>query len=125
MILGSISLYKIDQILQEKAERELPEDSEETQELIQRKLPKEYHKFKDIFSKAKSNELPSHQTYDHKIILKAPQDMKYNLFYKMSITELEAVQQYLAENLEKGFIILSSAPFASSVLFVKKPNRDL
>ena len=72
MILESISLYKIDQILQLKAERELPEDSEKTQELIQRKLSKEYHEFKDVFSKAKSNELPPHQTYNHKIILKAP-----------------------------------------------------
>ena len=43
----------------------------------------------------------------------------------MLIIELEAVQQYLAENLEKGFIILSNAPFASSILFIKKPNRDL
>ena len=58
MILRSISLYKIDQILQEKAEMELPKDSEETQELIQKKLLREYHEFKDVFSKAKSNELP-------------------------------------------------------------------
>ena len=125
MILKNISLYKIDQILQEKAEIELSEDSEETQELIQKKLPREYYEFKDIFSKAKSNELSSHQTYDHKIILKASQDIKYSSFYKMSITELEAVQQYLIENLKKGFIILSNAFFASSVLFVKKPNKDL
>ena len=72
VILRSISLYKIDQILQEKAETELPKNSEETQKLIQKKLSREYHEFKDIFSKAKSNELPLYQTYDHKIILEAP-----------------------------------------------------
>ena len=33
-----------------------------------------------------------------------------------------AIKEYLLENLGKGFIILSLAPFASLVLFIKKPN---
>ena len=43
----------------------------------------------------------------------------------MSVTELEAVWQYLMENLKKGFIIPSSALYASPVLFIKKSNGDL
>ena len=43
----------------------------------------------------------------------------------MSQEELQAVKDYLKENLAKGFIVASSAPFASPVLFVRKPNGGL
>jgi hypothetical protein len=35
---------------------------------------------------------------------------------------LEIVKQYLIDNLAKGFIEPSQAPWASLVLFVSKPN---
>ncbi len=43
----------------------------------------------------------------------------------MTIEELAAVKEYLLENLYKGFIVPSSAPFASPILFVFKPNGGL
>jgi hypothetical protein len=43
----------------------------------------------------------------------------------MTTKELLAVKKHLLENLHKGFIVLSSSPFASSVLFVAKPNGSL
>ena len=43
----------------------------------------------------------------------------------MSLAELQAVKQYLLDNLNKGFITPSQAPYASPVLFVKKPNGGL
>jgi hypothetical protein len=43
----------------------------------------------------------------------------------MTTKELLAVKEHLLENLHKGFIVLSSAPFASPVLFVAKPNSSL
>ena len=43
----------------------------------------------------------------------------------MIIEELTAVKEYLLENLYKGFIILSSTPFASPKLFISKLNRGL
>jgi hypothetical protein len=41
------------------------------------------------------------------------------------VAELEELKRYLTENLDKGFIDTSQAPFASPVLFVKKPNGSL
>jgi hypothetical protein len=41
------------------------------------------------------------------------------------VAELEELKRYLTENLDKGFIDTSQAPFASPVLFVKKPNSSL
>ncbi|KAI0993535.1 Transposon Tf2-6 polyprotein, partial [Podosphaera aphanis] len=43
----------------------------------------------------------------------------------MSDAELEALREYLRENLEKGFIETSTSSFASPVLFVKKPGGGL
>jgi hypothetical protein len=43
----------------------------------------------------------------------------------MTTEELLAIKEYLLENLYKGFIVPSSSPFASPVLFVAKPNGSL
>jgi hypothetical protein len=43
----------------------------------------------------------------------------------MTIKELLAVKEYLLENLYKGFIVLSSFLFVSSIFFVAKPNSSL
>lgn len=40
----------------------------------------------------------------------------------MSQEQLRLVKEYLQENLKKGFIVPSNAPFASPVLFVPKPG---
>jgi hypothetical protein len=43
----------------------------------------------------------------------------------MTNKELEIVKQYLVDNLNKGFIAPSQAPFAAPVLFVRKANGSL
>ncbi|CAL3972653.1 unnamed protein product [Diplocarpon coronariae] len=43
----------------------------------------------------------------------------------MSIPKLEIVKAYLINNLNKGFIKASSAPYTMLVLFVKKANSSL
>jgi hypothetical protein len=43
----------------------------------------------------------------------------------MSEEELRVVKEYLVENLAKGFIELSQAPWAAPIIFVKKTNGGL
>ena len=43
----------------------------------------------------------------------------------MTTEELKAVKKYLEENLHKGFIEPSQAPFAAPVLFIQKENSAL
>jgi hypothetical protein len=80
-----------------------------------------------IFSKQESDILPPYRQYDHKIELKNNNvsTLKYSPLYKISVEELEIVKEYLTNNLTKGFIKPSQVPFATPILFVKKPNSSL
>jgi hypothetical protein len=78
-----------------------------------------------VFSKNKSDKLPPHQLYNHKIKLKDNNTLRYSLLYKITIAELKTVKKYLINNLDKGFIKASQALYAAPVLFVKKPDRSL
>ena len=40
----------------------------------------------------------------------------------MSLEHLKALKEYLTENLYKGFIVASDAPFSSPILLIRKPN---
>jgi hypothetical protein len=90
-------------------------------------VPDLYIKYTDIFSKAASDILPPYRIYDHKIQLEkeVKGNLRYSPLYKMTITELEATKKYLLENLDKGFIAPSQAPFAIPVLFMRKANGSL
>lgn len=92
------------------------------------RLPTRYQGYRDVASKAESNKLAPHRAYDHKIELEkgaSTSDLKFHPLYRMSTEELEVVKKYLVENLDKGFIEPSQAPFAAPVLFVKKPDGSL
>jgi hypothetical protein len=81
-----------------------------------------------VASKAESDKLSPHRPYDHRIELEngaSTSDLKFHPLYRMSAEELEVVKKYLVENLDKGFIEPSQAPFAAPVLFVKKPDGSL
>jgi transposase InsO family protein len=90
-------------------------------------IPDKYMDYAHVFSKKESDLLPLHRQYDHKIELENndASALKYSPLYKMSVEELETVKEYLTDNLSKGFIEPSQAPFAAPVLFVKKPNGAL
>jgi transposase InsO family protein len=92
------------------------------------RLPELYQGYRDVASKAESNKLPPHRSYDHQIELEkgaSTADLKFHPLYRMSAEELEVVKKYLVDNLDKGFIEPSQAPFAAPILFVKKPDGSL
>ena len=116
----SISLYKINWILEEQLKAEGQDDKQVAQELSQ------WHAgYTDVFFKAASDILPIHRPHDHKIILEKKSNLRYSSLYKMTTEELKAVKKYLEKNLHKDFIEPSQAPFATSVLFIWKGNGVL
>jgi hypothetical protein len=88
-------------------------------------MPKEYHNLINVFSKSALDKLPPHRLYNHKIQLEGNLPIRYSPLYKQITKELQAIKEYITENLQKGFIKHSSAPFASPILFIKKPSKGL
>jgi hypothetical protein len=75
-----------------------------------------------------SNELPPHQPYNYTIKIentKGLESLGYSSLHQYLTHELQEIKHFLEENLQRGFIELKRAPFASPVLFVKKPNGTL
>jgi transposase InsO family protein len=135
-VFFTTSLYELDREIEDRQNKgtepldpkvgPLPYETE--LQWLQRILPEEFKDFADTFSKEASNRLPPHRPYDHKITIDNPKDadeLGYAPLYNQSTQELEEVKRYLIENLDKGFIEPSQAPYASPVLFVKKKDGSL
>ena len=123
------SLYEIDQIIEDKQLEEQQAEEMAEQELIQQQLPQQYQEYSDVFSKAASDELPPHWSNDYQIHLEdgthLEQTIRYSPLYKQSWEELEAACEYVIDNLSKGFIGPSAAPYASLILMARKPGGGL
>ena len=120
-LLPEVATASPDDIAQEQAKRSAPEID------LWKALPQELHDLMDFFSKAAADELPPHRNCDHKIELEegAQHKLKPAPLFRMSTEELKVLKTWLTENLSKGFISASSAPYASPVMFVKKPGGGL
>jgi transposase InsO family protein len=119
------SIYEIDRILQEQEETPDKQEAANWEALRKVLPPDHFRKYQNVFSKQESDKLPPHRPYDHKIELEGENTLGYSPLYHMTTQELETVKQYLVDNLSKGFIEPSQAPFAAPVLFVKKANGSL
>src|SRR5271154_4585448 len=120
----TVTLEGIDREIYARENPDAPAEAT-NEELVACKLPPEYQDLIDVFLQTKSDELPPYRTIDHKIVLEQENSLGYSPLYQMSTAELEAVKQYLLDNLNKGFIVPSQTLFVSLVLFVKKPNGGL
>jgi hypothetical protein len=82
--------------------------------------------FKNVCDKRALDQLLlCYTAINHKIKLTQANSLIYSLFYQITTKELLAVKEYLLKNLYKGFIVLNSFLFVSSVFFVVKPNNSL
>jgi hypothetical protein len=117
-----VTLYAIDRVLGERRTQAEILNLEEEDDLSP--VPEEYKDCLDVFSKVASDQMPPRRSYDHKIEPEGDPHLGYSPLYKLTTEELEAMK-YLTENLHKGFIGPSQAPFAAPVLFARKPNGGL
>ena len=88
-------------------------------------VPKDYHEFANIFSKAKASVLAPHRDFDLKIDLEEGATLPPERLYSLSPIELEALRTFIDENLCFGFIHPTSSSHAAPVLFVKKKDGSL
>ena len=99
-----------------------------TRDEILAKLSIEYYDYADVFDRTKADKLSPHRSYNYKLEFIDDHDkigLSKSRIYSISGHKLEQVKKYLDEHLKKGFIVLSHASFASSILFAKKPNGEL
>ena len=92
---------------------------------IRKQLPPEYQEFLDVFNRFKVDQLPSHRPYDYKIEFISDSKPPQSRVYRISPYKLQKIKEYLMDNLFKGFITPSKAPYSLSVLFTLKANGDL
>ena len=93
----------------------------ELNQRVKEKLPHQYWKFAEVFSKVTSDQLPLHKDkMNHNIILKDENNLASSPLYSMSLKQLKLVKIYLEDHLRKGFIVSSNTSYVSPVLFVKK-----
>jgi len=116
-----MTLYESDKVLKlyEDAEPLIEEDK------IRELMPEDYHEFLPLFKKAVAEVLPPHRSYNHKIPLQEGFMSLFGPLYALSKQELQALHQWIDENLSKEFIRVSSSPAGAPILFVKKKDGSL
>ena len=89
-------------------------------------IPEEYREFAKVFSEEESQQFPPSQTCNHTITLKpgAPDSINCKV-YPMTREEDAALDTWIDEQLEKGYISPSMSPYASSFFFIKKKDGKL
>ncbi len=89
-------------------------------------VPREYQDFVKVFSEEESRRYPPKRAWDHAIEFKkdAPEAIDCKV-YPMNRIEDEAVQKFITDELEKGYIRESKSPYASSFFFVRKKDGKL
>jgi len=75
---------------------------------LEEKIPKEYHKFLDIFDEKKANQFSEEQVWDHKIEMKDSFIPKSFKNYNLTLAEQIELDKFLKENLEKGHLITAT-----------------
>jgi hypothetical protein len=101
------------------------DDSQMEAETSNHSIPEEFSEFADVFSKTLADRLPEHTQYDHSMPIEPGEHPPFGPIYSLSATELKALDEYLQENLAKGFIRPSSSPAGAPILFVKKSDGSL
>jgi hypothetical protein len=89
-------------------------------------VPSQYHSHAKVLSEEAAHRFPASREWDHAIDLKpdAPTTLDCKV-YPLSPGEDDALQAFLSENLDKGYIHQSKSPYAFPFFFIKKKNGDL
>ncbi|KAH9263419.1 hypothetical protein BASA83_013212 [Batrachochytrium salamandrivorans] len=79
--------------------------------------------FTSVFSKKQSEKLPIHREFDCTIDLVPNAAPHHGKIYQLTQEEDKVMQDWIAENLAKGFIRNSSSPHGAPCFFVKQKDK--
>jgi len=99
-------------------EEEIEEDHRKIKEIV----PKKFLKWRKVFGKVESERMPTRKIWDHVIDLKETFKPRKGKIYPLSKNEREEVQNFVEDQLRKGYIRPSKSPQTSPVFFVGKKD---
>ena len=96
----------IARIIEEK-EEELNEEEDLIElRMVEKMVPRRFHKYLKVFEKKKSERIPMRKIWDHAIDLREGFMAKKGKIYSLSRVEREEVQEFIRDQLRKGYIRL-------------------
>jgi len=85
-------------------------------------VPKKFMKWKKVSRKVESERMPTRKVWDHAIDLKETFKLQKGRIYLLSKNKREEVQQFVEDQLRKGYIRPSKSPQTSPVFFIEKKD---
>ena len=95
---------------------------EEDHRKIEELVPRKFLKWRKVFGKVELERMLTRKVWDHAIDLKETFKPWKGRIYPLSKNEREEVQNFIEDQLRKGYIRLSKSPQMSPVFFVGKKN---
>jgi len=99
-------------------EEEIEEDHRKIEEMVLKK----FLKWRKVFGKVELERMPTRKIWDHAIDLKETFKLRKGKIYPLSKNKREKVQNFVEDQLRKGYIRPSKLPQTSPVFFVGKKD---
>ena len=112
----------IARIVEEKEEERDEEEDLIELRMVEEMVPRQFHKYLKVFEKKESERMPMRKAQDHAIDLREGFVPKKGKIYLLSRIEREEVQEFVKNQLRKGYIRPSKSSQMSPVFFV--PKKD-
>ena len=112
----------IARIVEEKEEERDNEENLIELRTVEEMVPRWFHKYLKVFEKKESERILMRKAWDHAIDLREGFVPNKEKIYPLSRVEREEVQEFVKDQLRKGYIRLSKSPQMSLVFFV--PKKD-
>ncbi|ESK82932.1 hypothetical protein Moror_1335 [Moniliophthora roreri MCA 2997] len=93
------------------------------EQMFETLVPEYLHEFRAQFEDREAERFPISQHYDHTIDLKPDFTLKDCKIYLLMVPEQQELDNFLAENLQKGYIQKSKSPNVSPFFFVGKKEK--
>ena len=87
-------------------------------------VPGRFLKWRKVFGKIESERMPTRKIWDHAIDLKKTFKPQKGKIYPLSKIKRKEVQNFVEDQLRKGYIRPSKLPQMSPVFFIGKKDRS-
>jgi len=109
-------------VINDKEDWGREEEIEEDHRKIEEMVPRKFLKWKKVFGKVESERMLMRKVWDYTIDLKETFKSQKGRIYPLSTNERKEVQNFVEDQLRKGYIRLSKSPQTSPVFFVGKKD---